>query len=91
MPDLPSGAAAPSSTPAPRRMTGRLLLVQESRFVLVGDNSVAKQFQLAHTADIEPHDLPPLLHARQRVTVEYRQTSDLWADTATRIVAASPG
>ena len=91
MPDLPSSAAAPSRTSAPRRMTGRLLLVQESRFVLVGDNSVAKQFQLAHTADIEPQDLQPLLHARRRVTVEYCQTSDLWADTATRIVAASPG
>lgn len=86
MPDLPSGAPQPTQSPLSRRMTGRLLLVQGMRFVLVGDNSVAKQFQLAHGAGIEPQDLPPLLHDRRRITVEYRQTADLWADTAIRIL-----
>ncbi len=90
MPDLPSGAAEPTKSPTLRRMTGHLLLVQETRFVLVGDNSVTKQFQLSQSAALEPQDLPALLHNRSRITVEYQQTADLWADTATRILIAAP-
>lgn len=89
MPDLPSGVVEPVKSPTLRRMTGHLLIVQETRFVLVGDNSVTKQFQLSHSAAIEPEDLPSLLHNRRRITVEYRQTADLWADTATRILIAA--
>lgn len=90
MPDLPSGAPEPTKSPALQRMTGLLLLVQETRFVLVGDNSVTKQFQLSESAALEPQDLSALLHNRCRITVEYRPTADLWADTATRILIASP-
>ena len=86
MPDFPSGAAEPAKVPVERRLMGRLLLVVESRFVLVGENSVTKQFQLRPDGAVKPEDLLPLLRGRHRVTVEYRQTNELWADTAVRIL-----
>lgn len=86
MPDFPSGAAEPASQPTLRRMTGHLLLVHGARFVLVGENSVTKQFQLQRGMAFDPEALAPLLHERRRVTVEYRRTGELWADTAVRIL-----
>ncbi len=86
MPDFPSGAAEPVGSPALRRMTGHLLLAHAARFVLVGENSVTKQFQLQEGMAFDPEALGPLLHGRRRVTVEYRRTGELWADTAVRIL-----
>jgi hypothetical protein len=49
------------------RVTGRILLVQESRLRLLTDDGRGLVFLLAHDAPIEPQDLPPLTGARVRL------------------------
>lgn len=49
------------------RVTGRILLVQESRIRLLTDEGRGLVLLLAPDAPIEPQDLPPLTGARVRL------------------------
>jgi hypothetical protein len=48
---------------------GRVSLVQESRFQLVGDDGRSTLFVLSHAASIEPQDLPALQRDSTRIAV----------------------
>lgn len=52
-------------------VTGRILLVQESRIRLLDDAGRGHVLILAPDAPIEPQDLPPLTGARVRASVEH--------------------
>lgn len=61
-------------------VTGRILLVQESRFRLLTDDGRGMVFLLAYDAPLEPQDLPSLTH--RRVRVDYDESSKLVAGVA---------
>jgi hypothetical protein len=62
-----------------RTVDGIITLAQEGRFQLVSDQGIAKLFMLAHSAPIEPQDLPALVGSQARVTVTYDEPPDLIA------------
>jgi hypothetical protein len=49
---------------------GRILLVQEGRFMLRTESGTGQLFVLSHRAAVEPQQLPPLQRAQARVEVE---------------------
>jgi hypothetical protein len=59
--------------------TGVIVVVQEGRFRLIGDDGRPRHFVLSHRAPLEPQDLPPLQRAQSRVTVRYRESDRLIA------------
>lgn len=61
-------------------VTGRILLVQESRFRLLTDDGRGMVFLLGYDAPLEPQDLPFLTH--RRVRVDYDESSKLVAGVA---------
>ena len=62
--------------------TGRIILVQESRFQLRGEDGHTTLFILAHDAAIEPQDLPPLQRSQALVRVEGSPAPKLVAQIA---------
>lgn len=70
--------------------TGRITLVQESRFQLLGEDGRATLFILAHDAAIEPQDLPALQHAQARVRVHGSPAPGLVAQVARRLDILEP-
>jgi hypothetical protein len=56
-----------------KSVEGVISLTQEGRFELVTDSGRVMQFVLAHSAAIEPQDLPPLQRGRQRIVVDYTE------------------
>jgi hypothetical protein len=70
--------------------TGVITVVQEGRFRLVGDDGVAKQFVLSHSAPLEPQDLPPLQRGQARVAVRYDDSPHLVAGVAHDVEPIGP-
>lgn len=66
---------------------GIVTLVQEGRFKLVTDESRVMHFVLAHSAAIEPEDLPPLAERQARVRVAYSRPDHLVAAVAHELSA----
>ena len=64
-------------------MDGVITLTQESRFQLLDDEGVAHQFVLAHSAALEPEQLPSLL--MRRVRVSYSDPPGIIGHRASRI------
>jgi hypothetical protein len=60
-----------------KSVEGVITLTQEGRFALVTDRGCVMQFVLAHNASLEPQDLSRLRGARQRVRVDYTESSHL--------------
>jgi hypothetical protein len=71
-----------------RIVTGKIVVVQESRFRLVSDDGQGKLFTLAHDAGIEPQDLPDLQRAQTRVSVHFTPSPDRLAGVAHRLTEA---
>jgi hypothetical protein len=73
-----------------RSVSGIVTVVQESRFRLLGDDQVERQFVLAHDAAAEPEDLGPLQRSQAHVTVRYEGSRDLIAGIARAIEVGDP-
>jgi hypothetical protein len=67
-------------------MTGVIIVVQESRFRVIGDDGIPCQFVLSHKAPLEPQDLPPLQRAQAHVRVRYAPSRSLIAGVAHDLV-----
>ena len=65
-------------------MSGRVLMVQESRFRLLRDDGRGLTLVLAPSAAIEPQDLPPL--TGRRVRLDYSDSPRLLAGIAQDIL-----
>jgi hypothetical protein len=63
------------------QVTGTVLLVQESRLRLLGEDGRGHLFLLAPDAPVEPQDLPPLTGLRIRLS--YRAAPGLTARVIT--------
>ncbi len=53
-----------------KTVRGRILFVQEGRFMLRDESGAGQLFVLSHRASVEAEQLPPLQHAQARVEVE---------------------
>jgi hypothetical protein len=62
-----------------RTMSGRITVVQESRFRLLGDDGITRHFILAHDANLEPQDLGPLQQVQARVRVRCTEPQGILA------------
>lgn len=71
-----------------RTVTGRITLVQESRFRLTTNEGRGKLFLLSHAASIEPQDLAGLQHDQTRVTVRYTDAREMIAGVAHDVAPA---
>ena len=73
-------------------LEGRVLLVQEGRFMLETDDGDHHLFILSHKAPLEPQQLPPLQHSQSRVRVSYARVPEVIAYTAHTVerLAGSP-
>jgi hypothetical protein len=65
--------------------SGRVTLVQEDRFLLVDEAGRSRLFMLAHDADLEPQDLPPLAAMPRLVTVRFDPADGLIAGLVRRV------
>ncbi len=72
-------------------VTGRVVVVQESRFRLITDGGQAKLFLLAPDAPLEPEDLPPLQHQQTKVRVTYDDAPGLVAGLARQMEPVGAG
>jgi hypothetical protein len=63
-------------------LEGRVLLVQEGRFMLETDQGVRRLFILSHDAAVEAQQLPPLQRTQARIRVMFRPAPDMIAGTA---------
>ncbi len=68
-----------------RRMRGRVIIAQESRFQLLDDDGVAHLFVLDAAAGLEPSQLAPLQKGHTRVVVSYAKADDMLAHVARSI------
>ncbi len=66
-------------------MTGRVIMVQEARFVLRTAVGNCGLFQLATNAKTDPGDLHRVLNSGTPVTVEYRHGTGATAHHAYRL------
>ena len=71
-------------------ITGRIVVVQESRFRLINDAGQARLFLLAPNAPLEPEDLGPLQRRQAMVRVTYEDAPGLIAGVAQQIEAVVP-
>jgi hypothetical protein len=68
------------------RFTGRIIMVQEERIRVLGDNGQGYLLTLAHNA--EKGDLDELLSRRERVVVEFEGEPNLASGMVHRITKA---
>ncbi|WP_419728240.1 hypothetical protein [Lichenicola sp.] len=69
-------------------MTGKVTIVQESRFQLTDENGVSHLFTLGHGSMAEPEQLAPLQHTQARVRVTYMQPRNIIGMVAKSIEVA---
>ena len=67
------------------KMSGRITLVQESRFVLTDPEGISHLFTLSPNAAAEPSQLEPLVARQARVEVTYGEAQNMITSLATRI------
>jgi hypothetical protein len=67
-------------------MTGVVIVVQEGRFRVAGDDGIPRQFVLSHKARLEPQDLAPLQREQAHVCVRYAPSRSLIAGIAHDLV-----
>ena len=66
-------------------MRGRIILAQESRFVVTDANGIAHLFILSPKAAAEPQQLQPLAARHATVEITYGEAKNVIASQATRI------
>jgi formate dehydrogenase major subunit len=71
-------------------ISGRIVIVQEDRFLLETDSGGHRLFILAHGAALDPEDLRALSRAGQRLTVSFSDPEHLVASVAEQIAVAQP-
>lgn len=71
-------------------LTGRLVIVQEDRFLLKTDDGGHKLFIVSRGAALNPEDLRAMSRSRARVTVTFSEPKHLIAALAERVEAADP-
>ena len=67
------------------KMSGRITLVQESRFVLTDPEGISHLFTLSPHAGAEPSQLQPLAARQARAEVTYGEVQNMITSLATRI------
>ncbi len=67
------------------KMSGRITLVQESRFVLTDPEGVSHLFTLSPHAGAEPSQLQPLAARQAKAEVTYGEVRNMITSLATRI------
>lgn len=72
-------------------MTGTIILAQEGRFELLGDDGRATVIVLSHKASLQPQDLPALQHSQARVRVRTSPAPGLVAQVADDISVLDSG
>lgn len=71
-----------------RTISGRVTIVQESRFQLTDDAGVSHLFILGHDTLAEPDQLEPLQRRQARVQVRYSQPRNVIGLVAHSVVLA---
>ena len=66
-------------------MVGIVTVAQESRFQLTDDQGIAHLFVLSHGASAEPWQLVDLQRRQARISVRYKESSNMIANIAKRI------
>lgn len=69
---------------------GRIVLVQEDRFVLADDAGRKQLFLVSHKLSFNPEDLRALARSQSRIAIEYESAPHLVAAIAHRIKLAEP-
>jgi formate dehydrogenase major subunit len=72
------------------RQSGRIIIVQEGRFLLEDDAGSHRLFLTSHSLNFNPEDLRALARGQQRITVQYSEPEDLVAGLAESIELAQP-